>query len=820
MKIILKHILRNMKEHKGRTLLIFISLLVSTSVFIISMTIPDDLTIKVEDTLRGIYGDTEISISTVDPFKIEDLKLNNTDFKYVGYASITGLDQNDKPIVLNGISIDTARGLKLIDDNLQNLEENEIALNKKTAEKNNYQVGDIIKFTKDDKTYDLVIKQIIDNKGLMSMESENTIMLSNLETVSNISDMSTDYYDMVLLDISDNDKIDDFIEYFKANNDNYNISKTVNVEEIKEETKTISTMMLIITLMSTIMIYFVIGSLNKIVLKERIPVIGTFRSIGASMRKMNFILILENAIYGIVAGFFGAILGTYLDSICSGVFISSDSIDISKKALTISPSIILLGIAFATLLQIFIVFKEIIRTNKKPIKTLIFNTQNSRYRLRKRRTIIGIILLISSIIIFLTIKRMNTGIMAVCLICYMIGVSNTLPLIFILISKLSSKICKKLNMPTGLICSKNIGYNKMIIASSRLVVIAISLLSSIVLMSHAITREFTSFREVTKGIDIMVEGISKTNPEYEYLREIDGVKDVVYLNSIFPLDVTYNDGKKFNIIPGFYAEEKRNANFIGEIDYKISDLAENEILMDEKYAFNNNISKGDILTINYGEYGKTFTYTVKGFVDSSNHSTSRNMFVVNFNHMKNDLSLIPLQVQIVAEDGYEVQKLKDVIKDNIKEVGIKVYTTDEYITEQENQISGITSIIYLIIGISVTLAFIGIINNQIISFISRKKELAVLNSTCMNRAQIKKMLALETIIANMIALILAVIVTILTTSFINRFLMNLGLFLNIRFEFFVVLRFVIIIYIILLFILIFPFRRLKKMNIVEEIKYE
>ena len=820
MKIILKHILRNMKEHKGRSLLIFFALLVSTSVFVISMTIPDDLTIKIEDTLRGIYGNTEVSITTVDPFRIDDLKLNSRDFKYGGYVSVDGIDQNEKPIMLNGLNIETAKEFKIIGEDVKDLGAYEIVVGKKTADKQNYKVGDVIRFTKDNKTYSLVIKQIVNNKGLASISGDDPMFFSNLDTARNISGTPSGYYDTILLDMKDNDKIDDFIEYFEDHNDNYRISKTVDVKEIKEETQTIGTMMLMITLMATIMIYFVIGSLNKIVLAERIPIIGTFRRVGASRKKMNFILILENALYGLFAGFFGAILGTYLDSICSNVFISGDGIDISQKAVSISPSIIILGVIFAILLQVFIVTKEIIRTNKKPIKTLIFNTQNSRYRLRKRRTVIGFILLIASIVVFLTIKRLNVGLMGLCMICYMIGVSNTLPVVFILLSKLGSKICKKFSMSTGLMCSKNMGYNKMIIASSRLVVSAISLLSSIVLMSNSITKEFSSFREVTKGIDVMVEEISKTNTEYEFLKNVKGVKEVNYLNSIFPDDVTYNNGKKFSMPPGFYAEEKRNTNFIKEIDYKISNLKENEILIDEKYAYTNKIDKGDTLTITYGEYNKTFTYKVVGYIDSSNHSTARNMFAVNFNHMKNDLSLIPLQVQIVASDGYTAEELKDIVKDSIKEVGVKVYTTDEYITEQENQIAGITSIIYLIIGISVLLSFVGIINNQVISFISRKKELAILNSTCMNKTQIKKLLALETIIANFVALVIAFVVTILTTAFINGFLENIGLFINISFDPVVVIRFSVIIYVILLFTLFFPFKRLKKMNIVEEIKYE
>ena len=54
MKIILKHILRNIKEHKMRAFLILFSLFVSTSVFVISLTISDDLTIKVEDIVEYV----------------------------------------------------------------------------------------------------------------------------------------------------------------------------------------------------------------------------------------------------------------------------------------------------------------------------------------------------------------------------------------------------------------------------------------------------------------------------------------------------------------------------------------------------------------------------------------------------------------------------------------------------------------------------------------------------------------------------------------------------------------------------------------------
>ena len=77
MSIILKHIFRNIKEHKLRSILIFLALLVSTCVLIIDIILPDELFIKIEDTYKTIYGETNILINTVDAFTLTDIQVND-----------------------------------------------------------------------------------------------------------------------------------------------------------------------------------------------------------------------------------------------------------------------------------------------------------------------------------------------------------------------------------------------------------------------------------------------------------------------------------------------------------------------------------------------------------------------------------------------------------------------------------------------------------------------------------------------------------------------------------------------------------------------
>ena len=88
MKIILKHILKNIWEKKGRSLLIIISLIIATTVFVLNLTMPNELVIKVQETLRSIYGKTDMGMGTVEPFSINDVNIGNEKITYVGVSEL------------------------------------------------------------------------------------------------------------------------------------------------------------------------------------------------------------------------------------------------------------------------------------------------------------------------------------------------------------------------------------------------------------------------------------------------------------------------------------------------------------------------------------------------------------------------------------------------------------------------------------------------------------------------------------------------------------------------------------------------------------
>ena len=820
MSILLKHILRNIKENKGRSILIVVALTIATIVLVLNITLPNELLLKVRETLRSIYGKTDISISTVEPFKIEDINWGEEKLNYVGYSQIEMESEKNEVILIKGIDIQKAINLNILGQDVPILKDNEIVVSKKVAEKSGYKQGDILKLKYNNSNYELKILKIVDKKGITSIDVENDLFISNINTVNEIKKTDIDKYEGLYIDVENNDKINYVKDHLKENNDNYMVERLVDEEVIREQTSMVNYIMILIFAMATIMIYFVISSLNKIIIAERFPVIGTFRSIGATKGKMNLILILENSFYGLISGIIGSLVGNLLNSKVASLFITTNGIELTNKTSNMSLGIMFIGIAFAVVLQIVISIKEILKANKKPIKDIIFNTQNSRYKIRKARTIFGIIMIIFAFLLNYINNKTQIVLTLISLVSFIVGTANIVPMLMQMISKILHTIFRKIGFPTGMIASKNIGYNKMLISSSRLIVISLSLMITIITISSSITNLFNSFRYITQDYDIVVQYVNKTYEKYDKLVNIDGVKEIEYINMFYDEKTTYN-GKNFknSNIPSMLGLSDSKV-YIKEFDYKIKDLKYNEILVDEKFAGKNDINKGDILKFKFENINKEIEYKVMGFVNSTYFSSSRNIIITNLKNLLENLTDVPTQIYLKCDNDVDLEKIKEKAKDEIKEVGIRVQTIEEYLSQQEEQANSIMSIFYIILGLAIILSFIGIVNNQVIGFMQRKRELAVLNSTCMSRKQINKMMAFETILSNLISCSIAILAGFLATGIVDKFMQGLSLYVDISFDLISALKFVGTIYIILLLTLIIPSKRLRKMNIVNEIKYE
>lgn len=810
MRIIITHILRNIKEKKGRSLLIILSLMIASVVFILNLTIPNQIVETKAKQSRDAIGKSDVLVASYVPFNINDIKLSNEESKIVGVNDLYTIHK-DKTLVIYGTDIKEASNINLIDN--IDLLDNEIIISKTTADKYKYKLNDIITIDLMDSKYELKIKDIVEAKGLLSFKSLSGII--NNDTYNKITSDENNKYRTYYIDVLNNEKVDDVKKYIQDNNDKkeYMVEKLVDEEKIREDNYYTQFILLVIMIMATIMIFFVVNTLNKMIVMERMPVIGTFRSVGASKFKMNMLLVLENSIYGLLGGSVGALVSILINNFAASMLTGT-----TIKA-SVPVNNLISGIIFTICLEVFMSLASIIKSNKYSIKEIMFEGKNSKAGFNIKESIISFILILLSIITYFVIGDTNSLLSALSLIMFWVGIAYFIPTMMLFLSKIICGIAKMINSGSLLMAGKNLGFNKLLISSTRLVVISTSIMLVIVNISMSFNSMIDSYKVQFSGYDGTIRDISKKYNEYASINNVDNVKNIEYTFMYSNDDITYNDGKTLDANPMFLGMDKSNPS-IKQLDYKINDLKDDECLFDEILLKNNNLKVGDTIDFYLKTQDSHIKVKIVGTVNSYYMSTQREIVVLTDDVFKQKITEVPFSIEFSVNDNNKVRDTIELMERELKDPDITIWTIDDFCNIQRKNINSFMSLFYIIIALSLILSFVGIINNQLISFMERTKEIAVLNSICMSKSQLRRMLVIENITSNIVACAFGFGVSIMSLRYMNKLMYGIKMYTDVQYQYNVGLMIMGIVLVVLLSTVIVPIKKMKKINVVEAIKYE
>ena len=120
---------------------------------------------------------------------------------------------------------------------------------------------------------------------MLSINEVNRIINTNNYNLA--LDKERTYVNSAFIDVLDDD-IENAKKDLHAIDENFDISVVkIDVEQAASEMNYLMFIMLVIT---TLIAVYIINSILSLILQERMVVIGTFRSIGASKKMTNFIL--------------------------------------------------------------------------------------------------------------------------------------------------------------------------------------------------------------------------------------------------------------------------------------------------------------------------------------------------------------------------------------------------------------------------------------------------------------------------------------------------------------------------------------------------
>ena len=817
----LKIVLRNVIGKPLRTAIIILSLAAAafTALFCISgiNTAQNGL----RDYFRANFGEADIMIySYSSTVKVESSAFpQNTRILEQTIAGITMTTPNPdylnyvKKVNIGIVGMDTqsAYEMKLLERPFST--DGGVTVTEAVAKQFDKKVGDELSIKgQGGREFKLKILEIASPAKFL--QTHPVCILTTREMANAIAGNDKDSVSTYLADVPDN-QISDTIASMSAQNPDLLIFGTTSTDSDDSLNSALSVYYLIFAVVF-LMVCFIVVSMSKHIVNERMSLIGTLRSIGGSIRSTGFLLLAESAFYGLCGG----ILGTtafmpFRSNTDLGYF--SAAVDIEMEISDgITPLSVCLVILSVILLQCIFSAAAIFRASQKPVRDIIFGTKETAYLPSKLFTTVGIILLILGAVSYMTSEDFTMIVLAA--LCSAIGAVMLFPMIVKIVSNVLADVFHKSNMPVAKLAVKEIASKKSSISSFQLILSAMSLTIAMVVLSNSMIKLFST---PIYDCNIMVTPASQEGERYDFIiKNIDGVKDIeklYYTNLSYETKAEWNGEKRDLTVFGYDSSGFRYFSGISELPNKV---AENEICVDKTLASKLSLTIGDEVTLGLNTekyHPRELKLKISSLCDASVFNSRGNTVLLNMDTYKAIYFDQPQTVLIVTEPAKMGNVLKT-MRSTMADDDSSIILTEEYTATLNENLNSVLSVLYAIITLGFALSLLGTFSNMLMGFEQSRRKYAVYYSSAMSREQLRKLITLETAFTAGLSSIASVIFGLYFLHIISKALTLLDMSVPVKDPVLFAVITGVVSFIILMATILKPVRLLSKMNIAEEIK--
>ena len=338
MSILNRLTIKNLRLNKKRTIVTIIGIILSTALMVgIGLLFSSFQDLMIRDTI-GYSGKYEAKYNDVDLIKLNDIKNKNFTYFYekpIGFSKIESSNEYKPYMYITSVNREYFDELKLIEGDIPK-NENEIVISNHVITNGglDYKVGDIVTFTYGSRNIDgnitLANSELVDGEFLTN-EGTHTYKIVGIVDRSNFESYSASGYTAFTVDVnSDNGNVNLYVMFNKNKNIikqseelakelNYNGDINYNSTLLAlygESTygnvmSSMGGMMIIMLSLVSIGCIIVIYNSFAISVMERKKEFGLLSSIGATKKQLAHTVFFEAVVVGVIGIILG-ILGAYI----------------------------------------------------------------------------------------------------------------------------------------------------------------------------------------------------------------------------------------------------------------------------------------------------------------------------------------------------------------------------------------------------------------------------------------------------------------------------------------------------------------------------
>ena len=845
MGVFLKYVSKNMFEKKGRFCLLIFSIAISAALLVASLGMVDVIIDSLYETYEsGINSDVSIVSKTDDPYMDKDdvdtAGLENVTYELdtvgvinkndkIKYVSIHGLSSYDGTILEGKTDfLDEKKNEKDNEKDKEKEDNPSCVLSKRISEEMNLKTGDTLKLFLSGEEVGFKVTAISANEDVFYSDVANQFNILVPYEYLDEKLGADDGYSVIYANVADDDAEDyvgSFVESFNETNKDI---KAIDLKSNIEYDSTISTalyfMLAIVVIVSSIIIYGVF----KLILAERLTVIGTFMSQGATKNKIESIILMEGFLYGLIGGMVGCVIGEvvlyYLGRLTSplaeyGIY----------NEFNIDPKYLVAGMIFAIILSVLSAFFPVRSVRKLEVKDVILNRAEIKRGRTAIKVVAGLILIGFSIAVYFINDSVINATTPLAFAASYAGIVLIVPVV---VKGLTSLLCKVFQNNTTLYLTlNNLRSSKLL--QNNIVLIVVSF-SSVLMISSFGTSMTKLVVEAYQDMryDFSIRGIMESDPNHsttdmivEKLEETEGVEK----DSIAPMyfegatadgiSVTATGVEVDPFVKAFDKYFDLSKEYTKDIQ-ALKDGDDHSILLTTKVADQLDKGVGDKVKIEIDsqevELNVVGIYDGKAFNNGTSVIVKKELLINEFKIKEATI----IYVYGAGDNASENAKIEKDIKPYLASLGATYSTKVEDTKHNDEQNQMIVKLLSVFSYLAMIIASIGVFNNITICFLQRKREMAVMASVGMNKGKRKGMILAESMMSVVFSILISIPFTFLLSDLMTGFCKFIGADMDVFFSWSSVLTYSPVIAVIIFIASLSTMSKSRKLSIVQELKYE
>lgn len=848
MSILNRLTIKNLRLNKKRTIVTIIGIILSTALMVgIGLLFSSFQDLMIRDTI-GYSGKYEANYSDVDLDKLNNIK--DKDFTYfyekpIGFSKTQSSNEYKPYMYITSVNKEYFNELKLVDGSFPK-NENEVVISNHVITNGglNYKVGDIVTFTYGKRNIEgndtLANSELVDGEFLTN-EGTHIYKIVGIVDRSNFESYSASGYTAFTVDVnSDKGNVNLYVMFNKNKNIikqseelakelNYNgdISYNSTLLALYGEStygnvmSSMGGMMIIMLSLVSIGCIIVIYNSFAISVMERKKEFGLLSSIGATKRQLSHTVFFEAVVVGVIGIILG-ILGAYIGIGCVILIINnliSDMLEY-KLHLVTNPLFIIIPVIFMIIVIGVSAFIPSRRASKvSPIEAI---RQNDDIKINKKKIktskFVNKLFGIEGEIALKNIKR-NKKKYRVTIVSLFISI--------VLFISFSSYMNYTLNTASSVMGEVPYDYqisyfgddpnndkealdkiNEVVKSSDVKEYVSYSVSNLSIIGNYTYSDEYLDFYKSAYG-DNGIKALNNLKYQSIYILVLDdnsynkykkliGLdKDSIILLNKFK-GVSYGNNKRVNYdIPVINN---------GNINIKICNFDDNDEDVDTTKYCNKNID--NIFVTN-----KSFDLIEEfSYMDDFKLIVNKKLY-----DSISDSSTHYTQFNIISDNTNNIDKLtKDLDKySNVNYTNIK-----EAMKQANNLILVVKILMYGFISLVTLIGVTSVFNTISTSMALRKREFAVLRSIGLTNRGFNKILFFESLFFGMKSLIFAIPVSIGITVLIHYALADMVSISTIIIPWKYIIISIVSVFVIVLLTMMYSTSKIKKHNIIEQIREE